>query len=473
MKSNIENATKLFNEGANLLRSGNAAQALECFLNILAHNPNHPILSLYIGTTLHDLCRYSDAIELYQSALQNFPNFGELYNNLGNSLMAVGRFSEASDNFKKSADILNNSPVPLAALATALQSMGDIIPSEMACRRALDIDPLFAPAHWNLSLNLLLQGRYEEGWIEYEWRWKKSDFTSPTRHEFLPLWDGAFLNGKSILLHAEQGFGDAIQFSRYVPLVVQKGGQVFLECHSQLESLLKTIKGVVKVFAFGAVKRTFDYQAPLLTLPRIFGTTLRTIPSQCPYLSVEAEYREKWSTLIPERPGKTLIGLVWAGNSYPDPLRSCGLEALAPFAMLNDVEFHSIQVGVGAEQLIAKPIDVVIKSHEGQIINFSDTAALIERLDIVVSIDTAVAHLSGSLGKLTFLMLPFAPDWRWLLERGDSPWYPSVKIFRQLRSGDWGGVVCNICKEIQAIQKQKTFEQGHRIDGNKKYFNFY
>ena len=426
------------------MRSGNLGQALLCFQDAQRIDPSNPTLYLYIGATLHDLKRFDEAVTSYEKALQLAPGLGEAHNNQGNSLMALGRFNEAAHSFSQAVALLPTSPVPLAARATALQAVGMVSEAEADCRKAITIDPSFAAAHWNLALNLLLQGRYLEGWSEYEWRWKKPDFTSPLRHTDVPLWDGAPLQGRTILLHAEQGFGDAIQFIRYASLVAQRGGTVVVECHPQLVQIMQTVPGVACVAPFGASLPPFSCQAPLLSLPHIFGTTLQAIPSQCPYVSINADYRKKWAALMATQPTTLRVGLVWAGKDYPDPLRSCRLAGLAPLAATHNVTFFSLQLGIGAEQAGSPPPGMSLVDLTGQINDFADTAALIEQLDLVVSIDTAVAHLAGALGKPVYVMLPFAPDWRWFLERSDSPWYPTMRIFRQKLPGDWGKVMIDL-----------------------------
>lgn len=435
---------QLFSEGSALLQSGNAGQALVCFRSALAIDPSNPTLLLYCGATLHDLGRYDEAVDAYKKSIQTAADIGEAHNNLGNSLMALGRFSEAADSFFRAATLLPASPVPLAARATALQAVGRVADAEADCRKAVTLDPAFAAAHWNLALNLLLQGRYTEGWQEYEWRWQKPDFTSPCRHTDLPLWDGSPLHGSTILLHAEQGFGDAIQFVRYAPLAARQGGHVILECHPQLVVLFQSVQGVCSVVPFGSPLSAINYQAPLLSLPRLFGTTLENIPSASPYLTIPAGQREKWAALLPADHKKLRVGLVWAGKSYPDPLRSCRLEELAPLAAAHNVIFYSLQLGAGSEQADCPPSTMSLRDLTHEIHDFADTAALIDQLDLVISIDTAVAHLAGALGKPVWVMLPFAPDWRWLLHRNDSPWYPSMRVFRQKQPGDWGDVITRI-----------------------------
>lgn len=448
MNSQISRVEKLFREGSALLQSGNAADALALFQTAQNIDPLNATILLHAGSALHDLGRYEEAVACYRLAIASEPSMGEIHNNLGNSLMALGRFSEATDSLLRASELLPTSPIPPAARATALQALGNIFEAEYDCRKALAVDPDFASAHWNLALNLLLQGRYEEGWREYEWRWLKPDFTSPLRHSDVPLWEGSPLNGRTILLHAEQGFGDAIQFVRYATLVAQCGGRVSVECHPQLAQLFQSIEGVNEVVPFGTPLPPFSCQAPLLSLPLIFNTTLQAIPSRYPYLSTSAEYRDKWGKLIFCDPSVLRIGLVWAGKNYPDPLRSCRLEDFAPLATIHNVLYYSLQMGDGAEQTASPPSGMHLIDLTSQICNFADTAALIEHLDLVISIDTAVAHLAGAMGKPVYLMLPFAPDWRWLLGRGDSPWYPTMRIFRQKQSGEWRDVVDSVYNSI-------------------------
>ena len=450
----------LFNEGSELLQAGRAEEALLRFQAALNSAPSNATLQLHAGAALHDLGRYAEAVTSYRKAADSAPGMGEVHNNLGNSLLALGRFTEAVASFSRASELLPSSPVPLAAKATALLALGNVAEAEADCRRALVLDPAFAAAHWNLALNLLLQGKYIEGWQEYEWRWLKPGFTSPSRHRDTPLWDGSRLQGRTILLHAEQGFGDAIQFVRYASQVAGCGGTVVVECHPQLVSLFKGIEGVQMVVPFGEPLPPFSCHSPLLSLPRIFETRVDTIPSRIPYISISLDQREKWETLTGTCSQSLRIGLVWAGKSYPDPLRTCRLEDLDPLATVQNVTFYSLQLGPGAEQVGFPPAGMTLVDLTDKIHDFADTAALIEQLDIVICIDTAVAHLAGALGKPVFLMLPLAPDWRWLIDRIDSPWYPSMQLFRQKRSGDWGEVVDRVHVALKefADKNKKSFE---------------
>jgi tetratricopeptide (TPR) repeat protein len=462
MDSRSEQVQKLFGEGEELLRSDNAAEALDRFQLARELAPSIPALHLYTGAALHDLGRYEEAIDCYRDVLALTPGMGEAHNNLGNSLMALGHYAEAVESFSEAAAILPLSPVPPTARATALQALGKVTEAEADCRSAVKRDPFFAEAHWNLALNLLLQGRYEEGWQEYEWRWRKPDFTSPRRHTEIPLWDGSPLHGRTILLHAEQGLGDAIQFVRYAPLVALRGGTVVIECHPELVSLFQNVDGVEVAVPFGAVLPPFTLQAPLLSLPRIFGTGLDTIPSRCPYVFAHITYRHKWAELLPGGSAGFRVGLVWAGKRYPDPLRSCLLADFVSLAGYGST-FFSLQMGNGAGQLSAMTGALDMIDLTRHVFDFSDTAALIEHLDLIISIDTSVAHLAGALGKPVFLMLPYAPDWRWLLDRTDSPWYPTVTLFRQQKSGEWYGVIDRIRFVLEKLRKKNPLRSFQRI----------
>lgn len=451
---------QLFTKGSALLQAGKATEALTYFEKALNIAPSNAHLNLYTGAALHSLGRFEAAIASYRHAIAMAPDMGEAHNNLGNSLMALQRFSEAVDSFSQSLLFLPPSPVPLTARATALLAIGKMAEGEADCRKALQLDPSFAEAHWNLALHLLLQGRYLEGWQEYEWRWLKPGFTSPRRHTDIPLWDGSSLHGHAILLHAEQGFGDAIQFARYAPMVAQRGGIVIIECHPQLVPVMQSIEGVQMVIPFDADHPAVSCQAPLLSLPRIFGTTLLSIPSQTPYLFVSEERQFKWTEMIRQRNTSTIrVGLVWAGKCYPDPLRSCRLETLVPLAAVKETSFYSLQLGPGSEQ--HPPAGMTLIDLTDQICDFMDTAALIEQLDLVISIDTAVAHLAAALGKPVLLMLPFAPDWRWLLDRTDSPWYPTMQIFRQNQPGNWEVVLLRVQEALLTFleDNKKSLEE--------------
>lgn len=273
---------------------------------------------------------------------------------------------------------------------------------------------------------------------------EKRGFTSPRRDFLQPRWHGEPASGKTILIHAEQGFGDTLQFCRYVQLVAARGLRVIFECHPPLVTLMESLAGgKVSVVAMGEpLPSFFDLQVPLMSLPLIFDTTLETIPETVPYLTPSRERLPHWQCQIPEK-DSLKIGLCWAGKSYPDPGRSCPVELLAPLAETRGVSWYSLQTG-WKDALPFPMIDLTCHIRD-----FGDTAALISQLDLVITVDTAVAHLAGALGKPACLMLPYAPDWRWMLEREDSPWYPTMRLFRQQKAGDWESVIQRIAGFLQ------------------------
>lgn len=432
-----------FTRAAALLGEGEAGRALSSLERLLRRRPHDPVLLLYSGVALFELKRFQEACDCYRKALVVKPDFGEAYNNLGNGLVALGDLNEAVSVFRSASRFLPLSPVPLCALAAALQAQGAVVEAVSACREALGRDPGCPEAHWNLALALLLLGCFREGWRELEWRWEKQGFTSPRRNFLQPLWDGSPLAGRTILLHAEQGLGDAIQFIRYVPLVSARGGRVLVECHPQLVSLFRTLQDVMAVIPFGQPLPPFVVHAPLLSLPGIFGTEETTIPRSVPYLSVPPDSRHTWSAL--KLPRGLKVGVVWAGNpNHPnDDNRSLPQEWLVPLieSLHGFCHCYSLQLG-GSD--VRSPLPAGLVDLTQGITDFSDTAAIVERLDLILCVDTSVAHLTGALGKPVWVMLPYAPDWRWLLGRSDSPWYPTMRLFRQHCSGDWSRVVSEV-----------------------------
>jgi Tetratricopeptide repeat/Glycosyltransferase family 9 (heptosyltransferase) len=310
--------------------------------------------------------------------------------------------------------------------------------------QAIVLKPDYADAHWNFSLLRLLTGDFERGWAESEWRWKNASLDLSERTFSQPLWIGAeAIDGKTLLLHHEQGLGDAIQFCRYVPLVAARGARVVLEVDRPLRQLMSGLAGVSHCLCKGEALPNFDMHCPLLSLPLAFGTLLETIPSTTPYLSVPAPVQDWEAKLGPK--DRLRVGLVWSGNPRhrDDIKRSIELNALSS---LFDVAatFVSLQkeLRAGDAALLRERSDIISLGQSFE--NFADTAALISCLDLVISVDTSVAHLAGALGRPVWILLPFVPDWRWLLDRDDSPWYPTARLFRQTNTRDWHSVVDHV-----------------------------
>ncbi|HEX4796736.1 MAG TPA: tetratricopeptide repeat-containing glycosyltransferase family protein [Humisphaera sp.] len=304
-------------------------------------------------------------------------------------------------------------------------------------------DPRF---HWGMSLAALAAGNFERGWKEFEWRLK---LDNGWQRDFLqPQWTGQEdLTGKTILLHAEGGLGDALQFVRYVPMFVQKAGTVILECQPGLVPLFSGgFPGLASVYPRGPIVPQFDYHCPLQSLPRAFGTTLRTIPKNVPYLAAPAARLQAWHEKLGPPTGAR-VGLVWCGSGNRQPKRSRTLATFAPFNSVPGIEFHSLQAGPEAAE--ERPAGMTVIDHAAELTDFVETAALASQMDLIISVDTSVAHLAGALARETWVLLAWDPDFRWLRERDDSPWYPTMRLFRQAKLVEhWDKVVEQIVKAL-------------------------
>lgn len=429
----MEIARELYTLGMSFLELGRTRAACLQFEKAIDIAPNYTDAVLALGHCFHIQGKYDQALAIYDKLLTASPLLFAAWSNRGNSLLEMCRYEEAAASYLRALEIFPGVHNTRVALATCYQALGRAEEALAACKTVLASDPENAEAHWNHSLLLLLNGEYQEGWQEYEWRWKKQNFTSPIRNFPQPLWQGENPDGRTILVHAEQGFGDTLQFSRYVPLVAALGAHIIFECHPPLAELMKSLVGNIDVVRMGEKSPPFDLHVPLLGLPLIFKTDLDTIPASVPYLAAPAD-RLLWRHLVPDE-SRMKIGLCWAGKEYPDPRRSCPAALLAPLQGIEGISWYSLQVGW--KKILPLPMkDLTCHIHD-----FSDTAALISRLDLVITIDTSVAHVAGALGKPVYLMLPYAADWRWLINRDDSPWYPTVKIFRQSNQNSWQDVV--------------------------------
>ncbi len=320
---------------------------------------------------------------------------------------------------------------------------------------ALRLDPDQADANFNASLTRMCLGDLRRGFKQYEYRWKKKEFGPQRRDYPQPIWTGdQDVQGKTVLLVHEQGFGDTIQFMRYAPLVAARGANVILAVQPVLKAVASTVPGVSAVFGDGDVLPDFDTYCTLLSLPVAFGTALETIPATVPYIWPFEERLAKWRGRVPDN-GRLRVGICWAGNSahLNDRKRSMPLDRLAAALSLPSVDFFSLQKDVGeAQAAILRDHGVVALGQD--FTDFADTTAVIAMLDLVVAVDTSVAHLAGAMGKAVALLIPFSPDFRWLLERTDSPWYPTMRIFRQGKIGDWDAPVARLRDELADAAKR-------------------
>jgi tetratricopeptide (TPR) repeat protein len=408
-----------FNRGNALRGADRLEAAIESYARAIAIKPDYAEALYNQGNARAMLMHFDAAIEAYDRAISLKPDYEEAYANRGNALMDLGQYDAALTSYDQ----------------------------------ALAIKPNYAEANWNKSLLLLLDGNFIDGWELHEWRWNLENFPSPKRDFTQPLWLGDEpLAGKSILLHAEQGLGDAIHFCRYAKLVSALGAKVFLETSKPLASILQRLEGVDEIFVAGETLPQFDYHCPLLSLALAFRTNLKSIPSGEKYLSTDTSKLTKWKDRLGERKAHR-VGLVWSGSTIHknDKNRSIPLADFMSY-LDPDYQYVSLQKELRDSDKAALEANGNILHLGEEIDDFEDTAALCELMDVVVSVDTSVAHLSGALGKKTWVLLPFNPDWRWLRDRTDSPWYPSVKLYRQHGIGDWSQALGDMKSDLANIQ---------------------
>jgi hypothetical protein len=409
----------LDNHAAALMRQKQHAEALAAYERLLVREPRHLNALNNCGGLHMRHGRPQTALACYDRALAVAPDIVELHINKGTALRALNRLDDALASFTAAARL----------------------------------DPERAEARYNAGLVRLCLGQYEAGWSDFEWRWHKGDWRDRRRNFSAPLWRGdAPLDGKAILLHAEQGFGDTIQLVRYVPLLARSGARVILECPADLVPLLRHTEGVCRIVARGETLPAFDTHCPLFSLPLAFRTTLATIPNAVPYIKVPSDYRDKWATRFVGGSGMR-VGLVWAGSPahLNDHNRSIPLPAVEPLLAIPDVHFVALQKSVAAADAawLTRFCNVTLLGDE--LGDFADAAAVVAALDLIIAVDTSVAHLAGALGKAVGLLVPFAPDWRWLIDRTDSPWYPTLRLFRQTAIGDWSAPLARLCHELAGV----------------------
>jgi tetratricopeptide (TPR) repeat protein len=428
-------------------------EAAACYQRALHLNPAYPDVLNNLGSVFQEQGQLDEAAACYQKALQLNPAYAEALNNLGNVFQEQGKLDEAAACYQKSLHLNPAYAKALNNLGNVFQEQGKLDEAAACYQKALQLNPDDIEARWNMALAQLLAGNYSEGWRGYESRWKKRDFIHYQRNLPQPLWDGSDITGRSMLLSAEQGFGDAIQFVRYASLIAKRGAAVIVECQKELASLLATVEGVQQVVVRGEPLPEFNIWCPLLSLPLLFDTTLETIPAQIPYMHANQPLAQKWWDRMYHDSAKIKIGLVWSGNPRNKKLRhkSCSPDTFLPLANLENVTLYSLQKDEAAKQAKNTPEGMRLIDYTGELHDFMDTAALIENLDLVVSVDTAVAHLAGAIGKPVWTLLPFVPDWRWMLNREDSPWYPTMTLFRQHAPGDWETVIDAVKEKLERL----------------------
>jgi tetratricopeptide (TPR) repeat protein len=443
-----------FKLGALLREAGCADQAVDSYRKALELRPGFADAATDLGSALREAGRLDEAVTVLEQTVQQAPFSFKAHNNLGNALRVVGRLDEAEAALRTALQLRDDIAEIHVNLGHVLLQKGQLAGAIAATRQALRLRPDMADVHHNLGSILLLAGEYAEGWRELEWRWRCRNFGHMRSVPGRPRWDGSNLNGQTILLQSEAGLGDALHLARYIPMVADRGGQIVLECQKGLHPLLRNLKGVRQLITEEDPLPSVDVHCSLMSLPLAFNTTLQTIPAEVPYLAPEECLVKQWAQRLSAYPGPR-VGLVWAGNPghTHDRTRSLQLAMLAPLAAAGDITFHSLQVGDAARQMSAPPEGLKLIDHSRELTDFAETAALVTNLDLLISVDTSVAHLAGALGKAVWLMQRVAPDWRWMLVREDSPWYPTMRLFRQTTLGQWDDVIQRVADELTNFYK--------------------
>ncbi|HEX5865900.1 MAG TPA: DUF5672 family protein, partial [Casimicrobiaceae bacterium] len=411
--------------------SGDAAAAEAVYRDVLAAEPDNAVAQHFLGVIHYQRGELVTALPLLERAVAAEPREAEFHNNLGLALAAADRETDAIGAYRAALSLKPDHAVAWNNLGLALQAQNEVRAAIDAFRRALALKPDFVQARWNLALALLLDGQFAEGWSEYDARLALPEL-GRDRHRFPgPLWDGATLSGKTLLVYPEQGLGDAVQFARYATLVADAGARCAIRCPESIAPLLATIPGVAEVTRDGEALPRYDAHLPLLSLPRVFGTTSETIPAAVPYIAISDARRAAARATVVRTRATRAIGLCWAGNAAHgnDRNRSLPLAALTPLFTVPGISWFSLQQDKAAAQIATTPASsaIVPLPAEAPLVA---TAALIAELDLIITVDTSIAHLAGALARPAWVLLPFAPDWRWQLGRDDSPWYPTLRLFR-------------------------------------------
>jgi tetratricopeptide (TPR) repeat protein len=434
-----------------LREKGALAEAEAEYCEAIRLDPKFLVGHLNLGILLREIGKLDESITACREAIRLNPNFAEAHYNLGVALYDQEKLDLASVAFREAIRLKPDYCDAHNNLANVMADSRRPAEAIAGYREALRHQPDYAEIHWNLALNLLLQGDFAEGWQEYGWLSRCKEFRSPNWNLPQPTWDGRELNGQTILLHAEQGFGDAIQFVRYVPHIAQRGGKVVIQCQRELAELFRATPDLGRIITTDEPRPPFDTHCSLIELPMIFRSDERSIPASVPYLRVDESLLESWRQRVAALPGRLRVGLAWAGNPVHkrDRKRSMQLAQFQSLASNPEITFVSLQKGAAAEQGQSAPAGITLVDFTAELPDFHQTAALISNLDLVIAVDTAVVHLAGALGKRVWLLIPAVPDWRWLLDRSDSPWYPTLRIFRQKESGDWDSAVRAIAEAIK------------------------
>ncbi len=450
--------------GAAYWHEGQLVTAAAMWLRATELEPGEASAHTHLGVALRGLGRLQEAEAAHRRALELNPSLAIAYGNLSVVLRDQGRFVEGEAACRRAIELDDRVPEHHAYLGIVLEFQGRVEEAITAYRRALELAPDSAEIHKDFSIALLKAGHLAEGWNEYEWRWRSSQ----TPRTFgIPMWNGEDLHGCAILLHAEQGLGDAIQFVRFAKLMKARGARVVIEVPEPLRRLLATVPGVDEVVTDGSAREGANpwplrHHLPMLSAPRLLQTTLASIPAEVPYVFPDAAAVDVWAESLRRAKGPK-VGLVWAGDprqhnpraTMVDRRRSIPLVALSPLLSMPDVTFVSLQKGGPAQQVDALPRRLRPLDMMDRVSDFADTAGLVANLDLVISADTSVAHLAGAMAKPVWILSRLDGCWRWLLDRDDSPWYPTARLFRQTEPGNWDTVIAQVTAALGEFVKTR------------------
>ena len=456
--SSPKSTQKILDKGFVLLEKSQFEPARKQFEQVLEEEPGNFDAVHQLGTIAVHTKQWNQALRFFNQAIAINPQFADVYSNRSVVLHELGRFDEALSSVNQAIAL---EPKHLGAYCNRgviFRSLKQIDNAIASCDEAIQIEPQSALPRFNRSLYLLLSGNFAQGWEDFEWRWKTPSFQNKRYPFHQPQWLGhQSLRGKTILLQAEQGFGDTLQMCRYIPKVQALGARVVMDIPPALRPFLMQIPNIAHWVQPGETFPDFDYYCHLMSLPLAFETRLETIPTVKPYLVADAAKLNHWKAKLGKK-NRKWVGLVWSGSSthLNDHNRSIELQHLVQY-LSPSLEYICLQKELRdndiatLQQTPSQPNAVSIRYFCDDIVDFSDTAALCELMDVVISVDTSVAHLAGVLGKPTWILLPYAPDWRWLLDRNDSPWYPTVTLYRQSQPNDWGTVLKQVADDLQQL----------------------
>jgi tetratricopeptide (TPR) repeat protein len=435
--------------------AGDLPRAESIYRQILQADPNNSAALHNMGELAYRGRRYELSLELLRRSISIEPNNPNHLNTLAVALMANGRADESYQVCRRVLELNPNFSNARSNLAICHVDRGEIDQALAQFHKAIELDPENACAHDGLGLTLLMTGDLQNGWREQEWRWRKYDFPAH-RYPNAVHWRGEDLRGKTLAIYIEQGYGDVFNFCRYVPLLAERGAKVLMEEVPDLGGLMKrSLPGLAGGFPPNQPP-AYDYLCSLMSVPLWYGTTLDTIPAQQAYLKADPALLAQWRGFFETDPSLK-VGIAWAGRPTHnnDLNRSTTLETFAPLAKVPGVTFYSLQKGPPAAQAALPPAGMRIIDLSQRLDNFEITAAVISHLDLVIGVDTVVVHLAAALGKKAWTILPFCPDWRWLLNRSDTPWYPTMQLFRLPRRGDWAAAMTQVAAALAARSKKK------------------